>query len=271
MRWIVVLLVFFSPSQVNAAWHRAESANFVVYSNIDAQSIDKFTRRLELFSSLLRVQTGVELDPDTPKLQVFAVDGEAGVRRAMGAGSSNVAGFYSAKITGSYIFVPRGTGGVSPYELSADIVLYHEYAHHFMLQHFPRGYPAWFVEGFAEFYSTTAFNKDGSVSIGMPAMHRAYSIALGKPLSMDRMLAADPGKMSADETARFYAWSWVLTHYLMINSERKTQFDRYLRDYGRGDDPLKAARAAFGDLEVLKDALMKYALARRITTRKIMG
>jgi hypothetical protein len=271
MRWLIFFLVFVISSQAEAAWHRAESPNFIVYANTNVQQLDKFIRRLELFSALMRVQTGVEFDPDLPKLKVFAVDGESGVRRAMGSGSRNVAGFYTANITGAYAFVPRGSGGSSIYDLGAETVLFHEYAHHFMLQYFPRGYPAWFVEGFAEFYSTTAFNKDGSINIGLPAMHRAYSIVLNTPLPMERMLAADPGRMSADETDRFYAWSWVLTHYLIINSERKAKFNKYLQSYAKGEDPLKAAIAAFGELDLLKKTITDYATARRITTRKIIG
>jgi hypothetical protein len=205
VRVALILFAFFLATPLQAAWHRAESDNFIVYSNTSPASLDKFVRRLELFSALLRWRTGVQIDPAVTKLQVFAVDGEAGVQRAMGKPAKNVAGFYNANITGAYAFVQRGSGGSDVYTLGAETVLFHEYAHHFMLQYFPHGYPAWFVEGFAEFYSTTKFERDGSVNIGLPAMHRGYAIANDTPLPMTRMLAADAGKMSEAETERFYA------------------------------------------------------------------
>ena len=51
-------------------------------------------------------------------------------------------------------------------DLDPKSVLFHEYAHHFMLHHFPAAYPAWYVEGFAEFFSVVAFPQDGSIEYG---------------------------------------------------------------------------------------------------------
>jgi hypothetical protein len=65
-------------------------------------------------------------------------------------------GWRSAAITSSStaIAVIPKLRRASKFELSGETVLYHEYAHHFMIGSLTtRAYPRWFVEGFAEFFA----------------------------------------------------------------------------------------------------------------------
>lgn len=265
------LLVVATP--LHAAWHRAESDNFVVYGNSDQPRLRKFVIDLENFSAVLRLTAKVEPDPGVNKLTVFVVSDVAAVERAKGAGSRNVAGFYSANITGSFAVVPRSSGDNGRFDLDAQTILFHEYTHHFMLQYFPAGYPAWYVEGFAEFYSTTEFQRDGAIGLGLPALHRAYSLNATDIFPLKRMFAAEPGKMSSEDTGRFYAWAWMLTHYLTFDKAREGQLAAYLKAVASGTAVETAATSAFGDIETLQRDLIRYRLAstRRMTTRVIKG
>ena len=66
--------------------------------------------------------------------------------------------------------IPKPEGHSSQYVLSGETVLYHEYAHHFMIAGLTaRAFPRWFTEGFAEFFAGVRFEKDGSVLLGTPA------------------------------------------------------------------------------------------------------
>ena len=82
---------------------------------------------------------------------------------------------------------PRKTTGTGRY-FTPDLVLHHEYAHHFMLQYFPAIYPGWYTEGFAELIGSSKMMDDGRIGYGMPALHRgndinAYWAPLYRPLA----------------------------------------------------------------------------------------
>jgi hypothetical protein len=273
VRAALVLFVFFLATPLQAAWQRAESPNFIVYGNSDQTRLHKFIADLEKFATILRLVAKVEPDPGADKLTVFVLSDVSAVEKAMGPGGQNVAGFYRANIMGAHAVVPRRAGDGGQFDMDAQTILFHEYAHHFMLQYFPTGYPAWYVEGFAEFYSTTEFKSDGSIGLGLPALHRVDSLDTSDIFPLKRMLSAEPGKMSVDEVSRYYAWSWMLTHYLTFDKARVGQLNTYLKAVGNGTAMEASATEAFGDIETLQRDLIRYreAATRRITTRVIKG
>jgi hypothetical protein len=268
---VFVGLVFATPLQ--AAWHKSVSDNFIIYGDLEEPKLRSFARDVERFAAVLRLQKNVEPDPDARKLTIFVVSGQEAVRKVLGGGEG-VAGFYTSNITGAYAVVPRalaGRGG--KFALDPQTVLFHEYAHHFMLQHFPGAYSPWYIEGFAEFYSTVAFRNDGAVELGLPALHRAYSLDKSDLFPLNRMLATDTGTMTSDETERFYAWAWLLTHYLTFDKTRAGQLTKYLKAFTRGANAETAAADAFGDLGALQRDLVTYriAAARRILSMVARG
>ncbi len=168
--------------------------------------------------------------------------------------------------------MPKSSGGNgSRSDLDAEIILFHEYAHHFMLQYFAAGYPAWYVEGYAEYYSTTEFRKDGAIAVGMPAQHRATSLLLLPAYPLTKMFAADAGKMTGDETASFYGQSWLLTHFLRFEPSRKGQLTTYLKAFASGVPAEKAATDAFGDIVKLQADLKRYLQASKMTYQQLRG
>jgi len=273
MIWRVFLavLLIVLPATAQATWSRAASEHFIAYGETDPERLRTFIDKVERYDALLRLITkqGEEASPN--KLILFVVRDIAAVQKIMGQGSRNVAGFYAPSVSGSFAVVPRGAGSGGQFDLDAETVLFHEYAHHFMLQYFPVAYPAWFVEGFAEYYSTVDFRTDGTIRIGYPAQHRFYALAGLTAFPLKRMFAADAGRMTAEETDRFYSWAWLLTHYLRFAPDRRGQLEAYLKAFASGTAPDEAASKAFGDIAALQANLGTYLKSHKLSYYEMKG
>ncbi len=270
LRILLFILLMATPAMARAEWHKADSEHFIVYGDSNEAQLRNFVERLEKFDAVLRVVTGQKGRASPVKLTVFVVRDVATLQKMKGPGSKDVYGYYSPQITGSYAVIPRYSGS-GEYDLDAETVLYHEYAHHFMLQYFPAGYPAWYVEGFAEYFSTMEFRKDGNVAVGMPTKHRFDSLIYEVAFPLTRIFASDTGKMKESETSSFYAYAWLLTHYLRFEPSRKGQLQTYLNGFAVGKPPMEAATTAFGDIKQLENDLSRYMKARRMSYSLLAG
>jgi tetratricopeptide (TPR) repeat protein len=131
-------------------------------------------------------------------------------------------------------------------------------------------FPGWFIEGFAEFNATARFDPDGSVGFGLPALHRAYDLALTESMPIETLFGSEAGrKPSTPDNAMIYGWGWLLTHYLTFEPSRRGQLTAYLGALRSGKTGLEAARVAFGDLERLDTDLKSYRKRRRLSFHSI--
>lgn len=175
---------------------------------------------------------------------------------------NNVAGFYIGRAGGPLAVVPRKSGDGDKNDLSANAVLQHEYAHHFMYSNWPGAtFPSWFIEGFAEFHATAMVDDDGGVILGAPPQYRGRSILNGNWMPIDRLLIAETLKLRIDERGALYGRGWLLTHYLIFNEARDKQLGAYLKELNAGKSPLEAGHV-FGDLKQLDRELERYKLTR---------
>ena len=273
--WVrgIAVLAAASAACISAAseakWLRATSDHFVVYSSVGETALRKTATQLEQFDGVMRILHRANTppaEPGTNRVTVYVVDTASDVRKLMGKGSGNVAGFYLPRVNGSIAFTPRSSGGDG--DLQPQIVLFHEYAHHFLLGTFAAAYPAWFSEGYAEFVSTARFEKDG-VMVGVAAQHRAYSLFNTRGLSAERLFDTGSRRLSDEERGSLYARGWLLTHYIMFDPARGATFRRYLDALNKGVPSVTAARTAFGDLRALDRALDAYLAQSRIPGIKI--
>ena len=134
-----------------------------------------------------------------------------------------------------------------------------------MFQYLSAAFPAWFVEGFAEFYSTTDFDKEGRAQFGKPALHRGYDLVLTDAIPAKTLLTADVDDLNREEVRSFYARSWLVTHYLTFEPSRQGQLGRYITALARGTPALEAATSIFGDLAAFDKDLNAYRDRRRIS------
>ncbi len=119
-------------------------------------------------------------------------------------------------------------------------------------------YPAWFVEGFAEFNATASFESDGGIGFGLPARNRLLWLYYGWTISLQKMLTRDVDSLKSDEDQEsLYARGWLLLHYLNFEPTRHGQLASYLRAVSSGTPSLDAAKSAFGDLDKLKSELVR--------------
>ena len=106
-------------------------------------------------------------------------------------------------------------------------MLFHEYAHHFMWQYAANAYPAWYIEGFAEYFATARFERR-RIDLGNFSPGRIASIVQGNWLPMDRVLFGQPRELDREGMARYYAQSWLIAHYFYSTAERQAALRRYL-------------------------------------------
>lgn len=258
----LIALCWMSIASAHAQWFEATTPRVRVLAKGDADTARELAEKLERFDAAMRLIGGVESRDMGPagRLTVYVVDPRDLSRYA---GSDMVAGFYSPRAGGSVAFVPR-TRGSDRFALNAEAVLLHEYAHHFMFRNYPGAYPAWLTEGYAEFYATAQFGRDGSIQIGHPPLYRAQGLLDGPQLPIDRLLEPGDRSMQAEQMDNLYGRGWLLTHLLTFSDERKGQLRAYLAALQAGTSSVDAARTAFGDLAVLDREMNRY-MNRRLT------
>lgn len=261
------LAIFVSFCPAHATWRKAETTHFTFYSDGSEKELREDAIKLERFDHLMRSLTNAGDDGGQTKLTVFFVRDVVAVKSLLN-GRKDVAGFYIPSPAGALAVVPRTTWE-GQFALSSDVILQHEYAHHLMLQYFPVAYPAWYVEGFAEFIGNSEIAPDGTAKVGLQAVSRAYSLALDSPLPLDKLFTRQTGELKSSEIGNFYAQSWSLVHMLSFSQVRNGQMTTYLDKVRKGVSSLDAAQQAFGDLKILTKDLEKYATAKRIKIQNI--
>lgn len=248
-----------AASPVEAKWLRADTNNFIIYSEGSEKDLRDFAEKLERFDATLRYRFKIEGGKDPNPLTIYLVDRatDAG-RLASGKGGSSIAGFYSPDPEGSFAvsnredYVIKGTP-------QSQQTLFHEYGHHFMKRFLPGAFPAWFIEGFAEYYSTADFTKDGKAQIGKPVYSRAYGLLTMPKIPADKLLFQRPLEMrNSGQMDVYYGRSWLLTHMLFNDKARIGQLGTYIEAINKGGDPKKAATDSFGDLAALDQDLNRY-------------
>lgn len=249
-------------SAAQAKWLRAETPHFVLYSDGPESNLRNFAADLEDFDALLRSAHG--LDPNgrpARKLDIYLVAGRDDLARVMPEASEFVAGVYRANLGDIYAVAIRGERGSG----DGRRFLFHEYVHHFMLQNFQASYPAWLIEGYAEYFGATRIEPT-VVEIGVSQEGRARNLA-NRPWLPLRQIAgfappAGTGQDGKDARAMFYAESWLLTHYMVSDPARKARLADYLTAIAGGADPASALETALGMDLVAAEKMLKTYLQR---------
>ncbi len=254
--------VLITATPVSASnWVKAESAHFTVFSDLNAKTAEAYLTKLEQYRYILSGFYGItkEDDATTPKLRVYFVDTLADLRQTSPGIDENIAGYFKSCAEGQGAValykddVIRETKDVkAQQENPSQAILFHEYAHDFMFQHGAgEAYPPWFVEGFAEFYSTTKIQGDEAI-VGMAFSWRVNSLGYqGASIHYDDLLRdtwrpKKPGLTRDYAENAFYAESWLLTHWILSDPRRNAQFQTFIDAYRKHEDPVVAFERTFG-------------------------
>ena len=268
--WCCVVL---GTATAHADWHQASGEHFVVYADQSHKQIKRYAEKLERFHAAMAFVFASKKTSPSPsnRVTVYVVGSRGKVRKLYGGDNSRyVEGFYSARAGGSVAIVPRVFSKSKGDVTQSEQVLLHEYAHHFLHVHNTQVLPRWYVEGFAEFYSTAHFDKDGGIGLGLPARHRAWELSDARKVPLREIFDTELYlKRKTGRYDNFYGRSWLLYHYFFFVSARKPQVQDYFRHLQSGVSEPVAAQRSFGDLGKLEREIKGYMRRRKLSYIKL--
>ena len=237
----VAAMMLLAPTPALAQWLRAETDHFIIYGAGSERSLRAYAEKVERFDFFLRTYYPIQVDHEIPKLEIYLADGRRDMLLAEPGISASVGGFYSPNSG-------RIHAVVNTESIMGDQVMFHEYGHHFMFQMMAGAYPSWFVEGFAEYYSTADIRPDriqyGRHSEGRMLMFVQQPVNSWAPMAdVLGWRISDSGRYRAGD---YYAQAWGLTHYFMSTPERTRMLGQYLAAVLRGEDSVEAMQSATG-------------------------
>ncbi len=272
LKFLVGLALLGASSVASAAWQRAESAHFVVFADADDATIRDAAVRLEKLDVLQRFIAGIAdvPIPSARKVKVYLLADDAAVQETMSWPGWRVAGYYNARLRGPIAVNTRTDA--KDIGFPAQMVLFHELTHHFMLQYFNAGYPIWYREGLADFIGTATFETNDIARVGEPNANRYYAFQGERKyawISMAKLLASPDGGDLGDRNDLIYSEGWLLTHYLTLGGTRQGQLRTYLQAINAGRPYSEAAKTAFGDLAALDKELHAYARRKTLSVKLV--
>lgn len=258
----------------SAAWQQASSKHFLIYGDMPAEEMKAYATKLEKFDAASRLIRSMK-DPvvgDGNRVQVYVVPSMLDVNRLYGDAEAGIGGYYQGLVSGPFIVTPLKIRRLNTRtdRIDPEVVFFHEYTHHLQLQSTQKPMPAWLSEGFAEFMGNPVFGEDGSVGIGAPATMRAEQLLKERWAPIGDLLEGNAFDLgSSGYWIQNYAQGWLLNHYLAFEPTRKGQVEKYVTSIERGENPLVAAKAAFGDLGALEAQLHEYVKRKNLPFVKI--
>lgn len=246
-------------------WFRAESQNFVVYSDTREEDVAPLLGNLEKLDHLLRIYTQPtgQPAPQPGKLTLYYHASLSGLREVDANGPADAIGLYSScagGVQGFGVHLERIPSLADP-ELEKSPLnetlsaVFEAYARHFLYRRTDIRAPASFIEGFAQYFSSVRFSDQQMVLGRSPHALAGYLRFLGGghrySLEWEDVLEgrlANARNYAGDAGVRleFEAKSWLLTHYMMSSEDNRRRMGRYLLLVGAGASPTAAFERAFG-------------------------
>ncbi len=251
----LLLAVSAGAAPARADWLKAESPNFIIYSDGGERPLREYAMKLEVYDRFLRMRFGVPLDrPVARKLPIYLVRRQRDLEQVRPGLGNTIAGFYYPGEEDIFAVAVRGDG---------EFTLLHEYAHHFFFQHFSTYYPGWLVEGLAEYVMTARIWPD-RIQVGAHSENRASWLMNGSWLPLEELLTTRFGEIEhGPHRLTYYPVAWLLTHWFMSSPDRVVQLEAYLGLIRQGVDPVAAMQQATGlSLGQLRDALRSHMYGR---------
>lgn len=266
-RLILLVSVLFVSAPAHAEWWEARTDHFIIYSQDNENKTREFAVNLERYDNALRSLQSIDFQPlkDWQKVTIYRLGDFDTMGRL--AHTDGIGGFYQPALL-PVEFTPVRTenrlGSITARmrdtrtDIDPQSVLFHEYAHHFMFEYFPTGYPSWYVEAFAETLSTIDLKPDGTFHLGNPPQWRTSALFGGMLTTTVQSLLASTAKPDGEDQYSYYSLGWLMNHYLTFEPTRRGQLQTYLKLVHEGTPSGDAARKAFGDLDRLASEISRY-------------
>jgi Tfp pilus assembly protein PilF len=264
-RWLLVLLLLGARPAAAVSkdvWIEVRSPNFTVISNAGEKEARKIADQFEQFRGVFHTSfPALRVDLGKP-LTIFAVKNEDSLKLLLPGywevkGRVHPAGIYAPGEEQHFVAVRTNIESNNPYQ-----VVYHEYTHAIMNLNF-RGLPIWLGEGMAEFFGNSTIHEK-EVETGKISVEHLMVLQHERLIPIESLLMADaqsPYYNEQNHASIFYAESWAIVHYLLLDPEaRKRQLlFKFLSAWDASGDQVEAARKTFGDLKIFSKAMEAYA------------
>ena len=274
-RWIcaslaLALLLLAAPAPANAddakeVWVEVRSPHFVVSSNGGEKQARHVAQQFEEIRGVFQSAfSKLRVDPGKPIL-ILAAKNENTMKALLPEyweqkGHVHPAGIYISGEEKHYVALRLDSEEENPFH-----TLYHEYTHALIHLNFS-GLPPWLDEGLAEFYGNTVINgKD--IQTGKIDKSHLYLLQQSKLIPVEVLLQVDHRSPYYNEQNRasvFYAESWALVHFLMLDPEARKQklLTHFLEAWQKSGNQVEAAKQSFGDLTKFGKQIEAYARQR---------
>jgi tetratricopeptide (TPR) repeat protein len=236
-------------------WTRVQSKNFELVGNASDKEIRKVATRLEQFRDVFsRLLERTKFTSSTPTTVMVFKDFDSYKKFA----PPNTSGYFQSGEDRNYIALSAVVDEANdPFT-----TIFHEFVH-LLVKNNVQNMPLWFNEGLAEYYSTFQIKEgDRKVWLGKVISNHVYTLRERKLVPLQTLFSVDhssPLYNESEKMSLFYAESWALVHYLLLNAERKPQLTRFLNLLLTGESPDKAFPVAFGaDYGVIEKELKAY-------------
>ena len=254
-----------APAGAKDTWIEIQSPNFTVISNSREKEARKIADQFEQFREVFH-NTFPKLRVDLGKpLVILAVRNEDSLKVLLpgyweAKGHAHPAGLYAPGEERHFVALRTNVESDNPYQ-----IVYHEYTHAIMNLNF-RDLPIWLSEGLAEFYGNSAIH-DKEVEIGKISPYHLQILQENRLIPIETLLSADANSPYYNEQNRvsvFYAESWAIVHYLMLDPEARKQqlLSKFLTAWTATGNQVDAAQRTFGDLRKFSQAMEGYVRQR---------
>jgi tetratricopeptide (TPR) repeat protein len=242
-------------------WIEVKSPHFVVNSNASEKEARRIAEQFEIFRAVFqKALPKLRVDPGQP-LIIVAAKNENTLKLLMPQfwakkGSVHPTGYFVPGQDKHYVTLRLDTEGDNPYE-----VVYHEYVHLLVNLNFTF-IPIWLNEGLAEYYANASISSK-DVGLGKPSPAHLALLQERKLLPLEVLLNVNnnsPQYNEANTASVFYAESWALVHYMMLDNKtgHMKELAEFISQVQGGADPKEAFQKIFGSMKDFENKLERY-------------
>ncbi len=271
--FFLTLFMGFDNQALAAKWLKAETDNFVVYTNTNSRNAEAYITKLEQYRHILSqfYLTKEQQALPVPKIEIYLTKDIRDFNEVRPNIGEGVAGFViSTCIDGTTAFsyfsdgdnlIYRPSTAIEQVENESLIIFFHEYTHIFMAQNTTMNEPRWYTEGIAEYYSSMKFTEN-EFSLGHGSKMRLSQFLDGRGLIKYEDILRDSESLYQGYNALdFYAQSWLLTNYLLHDDERRRKLPLYFAAVNNGEDAVLAFERVYQIAVKDLPRILRYYLA----------
>jgi hypothetical protein len=255
-RWLawqcLLALALSGPMVARASWCEMTVGHFHLYSTLSESATRETARQIQGFEQTVGgYLKGSDRLPDVPT-KIYILSQSDFQKYA--AGRIGLAGLFLQRAYDNLIVIDGEQPG--QYRM---VTVFHEYTHFIHRNSRTAKMPPWYLEGYAELYSSFSMKKNVVQIGGLP---HGLTIYKDNWIPVERLLAvqhSDPEYLSEHLAPQFYGESWALVHMLLFDDKTlELPTRRYLEGLDTGHPEAEAFAASFPfDKQGLNDSLRK--------------